>query len=254
MKTMEGKKTFKSYLNLMVEIDVTKPPKAGFTLRKEEGKPLWICLKYERLDIYCLSCGRIGYKLSNCSAPSEVQFPSRYSISLKVNIFSNLPLNPSSAKGFSAGATQFSQTSNTLTHGNDLTQPRGAKPNPKISTSTYTAPTLLYPLKNISIHPSYPHSPSHISEKSSSSTPSSLNATQLLSPTTKNSDGSFMPYPLNAPFSSNQPSPQLQSKNPKVTNIISPTNSKSQTNELHSRPIFTTIQKATEQKSTSPPT
>jgi hypothetical protein len=120
-ETSGEKKIFRSYLRLLVEIDVTKPLKAGFSLRREEGEPLWICLKFERLDIYCTSCGRIGHKPSSCKVPSEEQFLDKYSISLKVNIFSNLPSNPANARGSSTGATQISQTSNTLTHGNELT-------------------------------------------------------------------------------------------------------------------------------------
>jgi hypothetical protein len=56
------KQTFRSYLRLLVEIEVPKPLKPGFSFRREGGKPLWVFLKYERLDIYCSDCGRIGHK------------------------------------------------------------------------------------------------------------------------------------------------------------------------------------------------
>ena len=88
------KKTFKSILRLLVEIEVSNPLKPGFSFQRDEGKPLWIFLKFERLDIYCTSCGRIGQKLIHCLAPPEEKFSVRYSVSLQVNIFSNL--HPSS--------------------------------------------------------------------------------------------------------------------------------------------------------------
>lgn len=93
-----GKKIFRSYLRLLVEIDITQPVKAGFSLRREEYKSLWIYLKYERLDMYCASCGRIGHKLHSCQAPSVEQFLERYTISLKVTTslmnITALPLSP----------------------------------------------------------------------------------------------------------------------------------------------------------------
>jgi hypothetical protein len=84
------KKTFKSFLRLLVKIEVSNPLKPGFPLQRVDDEPLWIFLKYERLDIYCISCGRIGHKLIRCLAPPEEKFPQRYSVSLHVNIFSNL--------------------------------------------------------------------------------------------------------------------------------------------------------------------
>lgn len=108
--------TFKSYFRLLVEIDVTQPLKVGFSL-KREGEPLWIFLKYERVDIYCTLCGRIGHKLQSYRAPLEEQSPKRYAISLKVNIFSNLPPNPITALGYLAGAS----SSQSFRHGNELT-------------------------------------------------------------------------------------------------------------------------------------
>jgi hypothetical protein len=84
------KKTFKSFLRLLVEIKVCNPLKPGSTSQREGGEPLWIFLKYERLDIYCTSCGRIGHKLIHCMAPPEEKFSKKYSVSLHVNIFSNL--------------------------------------------------------------------------------------------------------------------------------------------------------------------
>jgi hypothetical protein len=76
------KKTFRSFLRLLVEIKVRNPLKPGFTFRRDGGEPLWIFLKYERLDISCTSCGRIGHKLIQYMVPPEGKFLEKYSVSL----------------------------------------------------------------------------------------------------------------------------------------------------------------------------
>jgi hypothetical protein len=81
-----------------VELDVTKPLKPGFPFRREGGEPLQVLLKYERLDIYCISCGIIGHKFDHCMAAPEGKFPNRYIVSLKVNIFSNILPSTSSSR------------------------------------------------------------------------------------------------------------------------------------------------------------
>jgi hypothetical protein len=89
--------TFKSYLRVRVEIKAEIPLKPGFSFKRDNGEPLWVFLKYERLDIYCYSCGRLSHKSANCMATPEKRTPARYAISLKLNIFSNLlPSSPSS--------------------------------------------------------------------------------------------------------------------------------------------------------------
>jgi hypothetical protein len=60
---------FRSYLRVLAEIDVHAPLKPGFQFRRDNGDQVWISLKYERLDIYCTSCGCIGHKKDNCWAP-----------------------------------------------------------------------------------------------------------------------------------------------------------------------------------------
>ena len=91
-----AKTTFKSYLRILMEIEVDNPLKPAFSFRRNGGEPLWIFLKYERLDIYYCSCGRISHKSANSMATPEERTPIRYAVSLKVNIFSNLlPSSPS---------------------------------------------------------------------------------------------------------------------------------------------------------------
>jgi hypothetical protein len=88
--------TFKSYLRILVEIDVIKPLKPGFSFKRDNGETLWIFLKYERLDTYCSTCGRLDHKSIYCMAAPEEKNPARYAVSLKLNIFSNLkPSSPS---------------------------------------------------------------------------------------------------------------------------------------------------------------
>jgi hypothetical protein len=62
---------FRSYLRVLAEIDVHAPLKPGFLFHRDNGDQAWISLKYERLDIYCTSCGCIGHKKDNCRAPKD---------------------------------------------------------------------------------------------------------------------------------------------------------------------------------------
>jgi hypothetical protein len=90
--------SFRSYLRLLVSFDVTKPLYPGFCFTRSDGVSDWISLKYERLDIYCTDCGRIGHKQPSCLARPEARNPSRYLISLKLNAFSVMPETSSIGK------------------------------------------------------------------------------------------------------------------------------------------------------------
>jgi hypothetical protein len=83
-------KTFRSYLRILVKLNVHDPLKPGFLYCRDDGEQFQITFKYERLNIYCTKCGRIGHKNQSCLAlPAEI-IPGKYQISLKVTIFSNL--------------------------------------------------------------------------------------------------------------------------------------------------------------------
>jgi hypothetical protein len=82
---------FRSFLRLLVSIDVSKPLNPGFCFSRSDGASDWISLQYERLDIYCTDCGKIGHKQPSCLAKPKERNPSRYLISLKINGFSNMP-------------------------------------------------------------------------------------------------------------------------------------------------------------------
>ena len=141
-KVNGDKKTFRSYLRLLVEFDVRNPLKPGFPFKRDGGESILIFLKYERLDVYCVSCGRIGHNQSHCMAPPEERFPKRYEISLKHNIFSNiLPTSPSPhpKSATTLSPTQFSQVQ---TLENELTHPSST---PKDPVPTQSNPTHLHP-------------------------------------------------------------------------------------------------------------
>lgn len=61
---------FQGYLRLRVIIDITKPLKKGFFLKREGKEDLWIKFKYERLSDFCYICGKIGHGLNECSEGS----------------------------------------------------------------------------------------------------------------------------------------------------------------------------------------
>jgi hypothetical protein len=106
--------TFRSYLRLLVSIDVNKPLNPGFCFSRSDGASDWISLKYERLDIYCTDCGRIGHMQSSCLAKPEERNPSRYLISLKLNAFSNMPETSSIGKQQEKFKTPFPSPENLL--------------------------------------------------------------------------------------------------------------------------------------------
>jgi hypothetical protein len=103
--------TFRSYLRILVSIDVSKPLNPSFDHTKEDGSSSWVSLKYERLDIFCTDCGLIGHFQADCLAPKEERTPSRYFISLKVNVFSNLvhasPVHNQPASSASPSARKY---------------------------------------------------------------------------------------------------------------------------------------------------
>jgi hypothetical protein len=140
-----AKKTFKSYLRILVKIDVLEPLKPGFYLSSEEGEPHWISFKYERLGIYCITCGRIGHEEQHCNSPPAQVTPRKYSISLKVTIFSNLPPHPTGGRGSSEGTSFQSQP--------PPSQGTTLSPEAKPNAPEYLNPTTLKPLNYLSQQP-----------------------------------------------------------------------------------------------------
>ena len=120
------KLTFRSFHRLLVEIEVCHPLKPGFTFNRDGGESLWIFLKYERLDMYCTSCGRIGHKLVHFMAPPEEKFPKKYSVSLQVNIFSNLPHTSPITKNYTSSTSTSSQPSSSQFRSPESNRPHEA--------------------------------------------------------------------------------------------------------------------------------
>jgi hypothetical protein len=157
--------TFKSYLRILVEIDVAKPLKPGFSFKRDNGETLWIFLKYERLDIYCSTCGRLNHKSFYCMAAPEEKNPARYAVSLKLNIFSNLiPSSPSPNLHQPSNIHQ-SQPSNPLNTAKMFNQP-------------IISSLPLNPLANYQLNTNQPAS----SSKQLDISPSGLNLTDGTSP------------------------------------------------------------------------
>jgi hypothetical protein len=111
-----AKATFKSFLRLLVEIKVYNPLKLDFSFYRDGNDPFRIFLKYERLDIYYSSYGRIGHNSINCMAALEETTPERYVVSLKVNIFSNLLPSSSTSRTNPAIVTSQTTSSNPQIH------------------------------------------------------------------------------------------------------------------------------------------
>jgi hypothetical protein len=165
--------TFRSYLRILVEINVQKPLKPGFYFQHGQGEPSWISFRYERLNFYCTICGKIGHQYSSCrtTLPNE-KHPESYKIPLNKRVYSNQSFSKS-AWSHNVEAPQPSSTlfSSQVT-GDSL---------PNISIITHT---ILKPLKNLTLTPSHPQVPL--------TTPhhplTSLNATQKNLPNTETSE------------------------------------------------------------------
>jgi hypothetical protein len=134
------KLTFRSFLRMLVEIDVSNPLKPGFSF--DGGESLWIFLKYERLDIYCTSCGRIGYNHDHYMAPPVERLPENYVVSLHVNIFSNLPKHSLVTKNHTSKASTSSQPSSSQLKSPEFNRPHKDNliPVPKSQTPQVTCP------------------------------------------------------------------------------------------------------------------
>jgi hypothetical protein len=174
--------TFRSYLRILVEINVQKPLKPGFFFQRGQEEPTWISFRYERLDSYCTLCGKIGHQHSSCRTPSNEQHPESYKISLNVRSFSNHSLSKS-AWSQNADAPQPPQPSPILVY----SQVTGDS-SPNIFNITLT---ILKPLKNLTLTPSHPQVPL--------TTPhhphTSLNATQKNLPNTETSEYAATKHP-----------------------------------------------------------
>uniref|UniRef100_A0A2N9GNM8 Reverse transcriptase domain-containing protein n=1 Tax=Fagus sylvatica TaxID=28930 RepID=A0A2N9GNM8_FAGSY len=56
-----------SFLQIRVEIPIAKPLRRGGYILSPEGEQVWVQYKYERLPLFCHSCGRLGHSVQACT-------------------------------------------------------------------------------------------------------------------------------------------------------------------------------------------
>lgn len=63
-KNFEG--SWKSFLRMRLQIDITKPLRRKLKMKKEGGEPFWVDFKYERMPNFCFLCDVIGHTERYC--------------------------------------------------------------------------------------------------------------------------------------------------------------------------------------------
>ncbi|KAI8538810.1 hypothetical protein RHMOL_Rhmol09G0132300 [Rhododendron molle] len=61
------------FIRVRVWIDITKPLKKGFYLKRHGDEDVWVKFKYERFSDYCYGCGRVGYTVNDCGDKGGVR-------------------------------------------------------------------------------------------------------------------------------------------------------------------------------------
>lgn len=61
------------FIRVRVWIDITKPLKKGFYLKRHDDEDIWVKFKYERLSDYCYGCGRVGHTVNDCGDKGGVR-------------------------------------------------------------------------------------------------------------------------------------------------------------------------------------
>ena len=62
---VEGR-ILRSFLRMRVLLDIRQQLTTGFWVPRKEQKPVWVWLKYEKLQDYCFQCGKIGHESRQC--------------------------------------------------------------------------------------------------------------------------------------------------------------------------------------------
>ncbi|KAE9461554.1 hypothetical protein C3L33_06540, partial [Rhododendron williamsianum] len=61
-----------NFLRVRIWVDITKPLKKGFFLRRAKEEDIWISFKYERLSDFCYGCGIVGHSVNDCKEKSSL--------------------------------------------------------------------------------------------------------------------------------------------------------------------------------------
>lgn len=69
----------RNYVRIRVSMDVSKPLKRGFFLKKEGQQSIWIPFKFKRLTGFCFAYGMVGHDKDSCkNADLSCYNPSLY--------------------------------------------------------------------------------------------------------------------------------------------------------------------------------
>ncbi|KAI9110712.1 hypothetical protein K1719_018150 [Acacia pycnantha] len=65
----DGGKLSRTFIRTRSLININEPLVPGFWVPRPQREPVWVTIKYERLQIYCYDCGRIGHEAKSCKFP-----------------------------------------------------------------------------------------------------------------------------------------------------------------------------------------
>ncbi|KAE9454198.1 hypothetical protein C3L33_13882, partial [Rhododendron williamsianum] len=74
------------FICVRVWVDITKPLKRGFFLRRPGEEDLWVKFRNEGLSDFCYSCGRVGHNFNECKNKDESKENPVYDGNLRAEI------------------------------------------------------------------------------------------------------------------------------------------------------------------------
>ncbi|KAI9119456.1 hypothetical protein K1719_009332 [Acacia pycnantha] len=67
----------RNFLRSRVVLDLRKPLAAGFWLPRPDGKKVWLSIRYEKLQSFCYTCGKIGHDYRCCGSEKVMSMLNR---------------------------------------------------------------------------------------------------------------------------------------------------------------------------------